>query len=124
MEGSGIAVALSRLPGGPSKCNDLHRRLTVRAPKDRAKPWCDSLNHDLQHKLYECQQLFCIAVQEAVVSDTTKAFGQDVLQNEPQEIFAFQGAVAGFAGAAFGVLESDGAVFIRNDIVFTDDASV
>ena len=47
-----------------------------------------------------------------------------MLQNEPKEVFAFGGAEAGFAGTAFDIFKSDIAVFIGDDIAFTDDAPV
>jgi len=44
------------------------------------------------------QQLFGVAMQKAIISDAAKIFWQNVLQNEPYEIFAFERAIAGFAG--------------------------
>ena len=70
------------------------------------------------------QQLFGVAMQKAIVSDTAKAFGQNVLQNEPQEVFAFERAIAGFAGTAMHIFKSNMAVLIGYDIIFGDDAPV
>lgn len=47
-----------------------------------------------------------------------------MLQQEPEEIFAFKGAIACFAGRAFHVLKSDAAVVIGEDTIFTDNAPV
>jgi len=47
-----------------------------------------------------------------------------VLEHEPQEVLAFEGATAGFAGTALHVPEGDMAVFTGNDIFFRDDAPV
>lgn len=47
-----------------------------------------------------------------------------MLQDKPQEVFTFEGAVAGFAGTAFDVFEGDLAVLIGDDVAFTDDAPV
>ena len=63
-------------------------------------------------------------MQEAVVSDPVKAFGQNMLQNKPQEVVAFEGTVERFAGTAFDVFEGDIAVLIGDDALFTDDAPV
>jgi hypothetical protein len=82
------------------------------------------LNQSLQNELNQGQQLLCVAVQEAVVSDPAKAFGQNMLQDKPQEIVAFEGTVERFAGTALDVLEGDLAVLIGDDALFTDDAPV
>jgi len=74
--------------------------------------------------LNEGQQLFGVAMQKAVIADPAKAFGQNVLQHKPQEIFAFERAIAGFAGTAFHILESDVAILTGGVIVFRDDAPV
>ena len=63
-------------------------------------------------------------MQKAIVSGPAKAFWQNMLQDKPQEVFAFGGAVAGFASTAFEVFKGDVAISIGEDIGFTDDASV
>ena len=63
-------------------------------------------------------------MQKAIVSDTAKAFRQNVLQNEPQEVFAFDRAIAKFTGTAVNVFKSDIVVLIGNDIIFRDDTAV
>ena len=63
-------------------------------------------------------------MQKTIVSGPAKAFGQNMLQDQPEKVFAFDGSVAGLAGAAFDVFESDMAIMIRHDIVFTDYAPV
>ena len=63
-------------------------------------------------------------MQKAIVSDTAKAFGQNVLQNEPQEVFAFERAIVNFTGSAVDVFKSDIAVLIGDDIIFRDDTAV
>jgi hypothetical protein len=82
------------------------------------------LNQNLHNQLDQGQQFFGLAMQEAIVSCSTKAFGQNMLQDQPQEVFALYGAVTGFAGAAFDVFEGDIAIMIGHDIVFRDDAPV
>ena len=42
-------------------------------------------------------------MQEAIVSDPAKAFGQDMLQDKPQEVVAFEGTVERFAGTALDI---------------------
>ena len=79
---------------------------------------------NVQDQLNQGQQFFGIAMQKAIVSDPAKALGQNVLQNEPQEVFAFFSAIAGFAGRAVYIFKSDIAVLIGDDIIFRDDAGV
>jgi hypothetical protein len=82
------------------------------------------LNQSLQDQLNQGQQLLCVAMQEAVVSDSAKTFGQDMLQDKPHEIVAFHGAVEHFSGTAVDVFEGDFAALIGDDAIFTDDAPV
>jgi len=44
-----------------------------------------------------------------------------MLQHKPQEIFAFQRTIAGFAGTAFHVLKGDVSVSTGDDVVFKND---
>jgi len=70
------------------------------------------------------QQLFGVAMQKAIISDAAKTFWQNVLQNEPYEVFAFERAIAGFAGTAMHIFKNNMAVLIGYDIIFGDDAPV
>lgn len=63
-------------------------------------------------------------MQEAIIPYPAKAFGQDMLQDKPQEIVAFDGPVERLAGTAFDVLGGDLAIMIGDDVVFSDDAPV
>ncbi len=47
-----------------------------------------------------------------------------MLQHEPQEIPAFESAIACFAGTAFHILKGDVAVLAGNDIFFREDPPV
>ncbi len=47
-----------------------------------------------------------------------------MLQHEPQEILAFESAIACFAGTAFHILKGDVAVLAGNDIFFREDTPV
>lgn len=85
---------------------------------------CAGLNQDLQDQLNQGQQLLGFAMQEAIVSEPAKAFGQDMLQDKPNEVMAFDGAVEGFAATALDISEGDVAILIGDYIAFTDDASV
>jgi hypothetical protein len=63
-------------------------------------------------------------MQEAIVSNPAKALGQDMLEDKPQEVLSFDGAVERLAGAALDVSEGDLAVLMGDDVVFTDDTPV
>jgi hypothetical protein len=103
---------------------DLHWCLTLGAFKDRPDARRAGLYQNLQNQLNQGQQLLGVAMQKAIISGSTKAFGQNMLQYQPQEVFTFDGAAAGLAGTAFDVFEGDVAILIRHDIAFTDDAPV
>lgn len=92
--------------------------------RGRPESWCTGLNQNLQDQLNQGQQLLCVAVQEAAVSAPAKAFGQNMLQNKPQEVVAFESTVERFAGTALEVFEGDIAVLIGDDALFADDAPV
>ena len=63
-------------------------------------------------------------MQKAIISDTAKAFWQNMLQNEPEKVFSFGRTVACFAATAFDVFKCDVAILVGDDIFFTDDAPV
>ena len=115
---------LSRHQGRPGKRLDFHGRLTNRALEDRSGSSCPSYHQDLQDQLNQRQQFLGVAMQKAIVSGAAKGFGQNMLQDKPQEVLAFSAAVTGMAGTGFDIFESDFALLIGDDIVLTDDASV
>jgi len=47
-----------------------------------------------------------------------------MLQDKPQEVFAFEGAVKGFSGTAFDVLKGDMAISIGHDIFWQGDETI
>jgi hypothetical protein len=102
----------------------FHGCLTLGTLKDRPGSCFTALNQNLKNQLNQGQQLFSLAMQKAIVSGATKAFGQNMLQDQPQEVFALGGAAAGFSGKAFDIFEGDIAIMIGHDIVFADNAPV
>ena len=120
---SGIE-SLTGLPGGPDKAGDVHRGLALRAFEHQSWSWRTCFNHDSQYQLDQRQQPFGITVQEAIIPDPAKASGQNVLQHQPQEVFALEGTVQGLARLAFEIAECHLAIAIGNDVVFTDHAAV
>jgi hypothetical protein len=122
--GFGRLGLLWRSPGGWRECQDLHRCLAQGAEKGRPGPGCTGFYENPQDPLDQAEQLFGPAVQEAIVSDPAKAFGQDMLQDQPHEVMAPQGAVKGFTAAALDVAEGDLALLMGDDLALTDDAPV
>ena len=47
-----------------------------------------------------------------------------MLQHQPKEVLALEGAVSGLPGVAVDILEGHFAIVIGNDVVFTDHATV
>jgi len=92
--------------------------------KGRPGSCCTGLYQNLQNQLNQGQEPFGVAVEEAIVPSPTEAFGQNMLQDKPQEVFPLESAVKGFAGTAFDVLECDIAISIGNNVVLSDDAPV
>jgi hypothetical protein len=79
---------------------------------------------DMQDQLYQFQQFFCVAVQKAEIPDSSKPFGEYMLQDQLQKVLSFESFIADFPGFAFRIPERNPAVLIGNDIVFADDAPV
>ena len=65
------------------------------------------MRNDAQNEMQERDQPLLVRVQEAVVARATEAFGQDVLQQQVQEIGAGQGTDFRFPAAAVPVAVVD-----------------
>lgn len=89
-----------------------HGRITKRTLKNRSHAYRDVAKGNIKNQLNQPQQFFCIAVEKTVVSDASEALWQDVLDQEKQKIFPFEGAVSRFSGFAFDVPEGNPTVFI------------
>ena len=63
-------------------------------------------------------------MQEPVIPDPSKALGQNMLQHQPEKVFALECSVLRLAGVAVNVFEGHSAVVIGNDVVFTDHTTV
>ena len=63
-------------------------------------------------------------MEKAIVSDPAKAFGQNMLQDKPHKVVAFEGTVERFTGTGLDVLKGDLAVLMGDDVVLTDDTPV
>ena len=81
-------------------------------------------NHNPQYKLHQRQQFFSITVQEAIIPDPAKALGQNMLQHQPQKVFALEDSVLRVARFPFGIAVRHLACLIGNDILFADNAAV
>jgi hypothetical protein len=78
----------------------------------------------MQNQLDQRQELFCIAVQKAIVSHSAKALGEDMLYDQVNEILAGQSSVFYGLGLAFDIPKSNLAVCVGDDVLFGDHAFV
>lgn len=62
------------------------------------------------HQLQQVPSTAAVVVQKAEVPGPNKAFGQDVLQQQPQEVGSGQGAGGALAALGVAVAEGDQAV--------------
>ena len=69
----------------------------------------------------QAQGAAAVVVQKAEVPGPLKAFGQDVLQQQPQEVRAAQGAGGGLAALGISVPEGEHAVFAAQDVALGND---
>jgi len=67
---------------------------------------------------------FRIPMQEANISRTSKPFGVDMLKNQPQKVFAFHLFCLKRFGFAIKIAKRNIDTITREDIFFTDDASI
>ena len=63
-------------------------------------------------------------MQEAVVAYPTEAFGQDVLQHQPQEVGTRERSGLGFSAFALDVAEGNLAIFVVEYLLFADDTAI
>ena len=117
-------AVLSGGPRGETKSQNNHPGPAVWTFKNRSWTGNDFIKPDMQDQLHQFQQFFCVAVQKAEITDSSKPFGENMLQYELKKVIPFEGFIADFSGFAFRITESNPAVLIGNDIVFTDDAPV
>jgi hypothetical protein len=93
-----VHLSLPDDQGGWTDTQDLHRCLTLGALKGRLGAQRTGLYQKLQDQLNQGQQLLGVTMQKTIVSGSAKAFGQNMLQGQPQEVFAFDSAAEGLAG--------------------------
>jgi hypothetical protein len=65
-----------------------------------------------KNQLHNGQKFLCVAMEKPIVPDQAKSSGQDMLQDEKQKIFSFEGAVSRFSGFTLDVLKCDLAILI------------
>ena len=78
----------------------------------------------LQYPLHGFQESLGIAMQKTIISRSSKALGQGVLQDKGNKVLSFQPtALHLFRGAVF-VLKGDEVTIIINDVVVTDHTPI
>jgi hypothetical protein len=95
-----------------TKAKNIHWGLTAGALKNRSGPLFDNGKKNPQNQLHNEQQFLCVAMKKPIVSDPPKPLGQDMLQDEKQKVFSFEGAISSFTGFAFDVLKSNLAILV------------
>jgi len=101
--------ATGAAPDGALRGN-IHWRLSGRWPQVQ--------------QLQQVQSAAAVVVQEAEVSGALQAFGQDVLQQQPQEVRPRQGAAGGFAALGIAPAVGDQPVLAAQDVALGDHAPV
>ena len=74
--------------------------------------------------MQQLDQTFAVGVQKAEVAGAPEALGQDMLEQQPQEGSAGEGAGFGAAGFAVAIAEGDLAVVAGEDVFLLEDAAV
>jgi len=65
-----------------------------------------------------------VGVQEAEIARAAKALGQQVLENQPEELSAGKRALFRLTGFGVAIAEAHPAIRAGEDVLFTDDAAV
>lgn len=73
---------------------------------------------DLEDEVQQGNQAFAVGVQETVVPCPAEALGQDVLQDQTQEVCTRQRAYLQFTALAIAVAKADLAVLTGQDVGF------
>jgi hypothetical protein len=100
---------------GGAAARTEHRRTGFKQELD----WSESQDH-----LQQADQAFAVGVKEAEVSGAPESLGQDMLQDQPQEVCAGQGAALHLSGFCVAITEGHLAVVAGQNIRFADDAPV
>ena len=69
-------------------------------------------------------QALAVGMQKAEVAGAAEAFGQHMLQDQPQKVCTGNGALRQLPGLGVAIAESHLAVVAGDDILFGDDAPV
>jgi hypothetical protein len=102
----------------------LQNPIAARADHRGLLPWwCGPGQSDPEHKLYEQDQTFGIAVQQAKVSDTPESFGQDMQELAPEELCAREGLDHLLACVVFDP-KGDDSLAVAKNILFRDHPAI
>ena len=74
--------------------------------------------------MQQANQALAIGVQEAEIARSAEALGQDMLEDQPQEIGAGEDAFFQFAGFCVAIAKGHLAVRASQDVLFTDNAAI
>ncbi len=74
--------------------------------------------------MQQSDQTLAVGMQKAEVARTTEAFGQHMLQDQPQKLRAGNGPGFHLPGLGVAITETDLAIVASENILFGDDAPV
>ena len=63
-------------------------------------------------------------MEQPIISDSAKSFGENMLEDQPEKILSRQGACLGGFGVAVDVLKGDLSILISEDVSLTDDPTI
>jgi len=110
--------------GWQACAEDAHWRGAVRTADGRAPRWRGRRELDREQALHAREQALAPGVQDSVLACPVKALGQDVLEEQPEEVGAGQGADLALAGLALGVSEAHLAIAAGEDVALAEHAAV
>lgn len=117
IDGAGVS---SRQAGA----EDAHRGATAGASDGRARGRGGRRQAHVEQVLDASQHAGSARVEQAVVAHPAKALGQDVLEQQPEEVRTGQGAQRTASGLAVGVAEGDAVAVAVEDVTLAEDAAI
>lgn len=106
--------------------DDFHDTATGTADHFRSLPHPRQglIGVELEEQLYHLNELFAIGMEKAKVASPSEALRQDMLQQQPQELFTAKRSELKLPGLAVSVTEGDVAVTTGNNVLLLNHAAV
>lgn len=106
--------------------DDHHHRPAARAQDRRARldPGQQPAGGELQNEVQQGDQALAVGMQKAEIARPPEAFGQHMLQDQPQEMRTGDGALFHRSGLGVAITEAHLAVVAGDDVLLGDAAPV